>query len=231
MRRKTFVMAGVGACIAALASALARAQERFPQHAISLLVPFPPGGVADIVARSLAPVMERRLGRPVLVVNKPGAGGALGTGVVAAAKPDGYTLLVALASISTNPEQERLNKRPAPFQLNQLAPVARISTEEMMLAIRADSKYRSVGDVVEDARQRLRTRRGYANTQPNPNPMSISFCEGLTSAVEVVKKTLLLPSEVHTKKAIDSETNDIAVFCPCSSNFSCGGSTRRVRRE
>ena len=54
---------------------------------------------------------------PVLVVNKPGAGGALGTSVVAAAKPDGFTLLLALASISTNPEQERLNKRPAPFQL------------------------------------------------------------------------------------------------------------------
>ena len=154
MRRKAFVMAGVGASIAAVAPALVRAQERFPAHAISSLVPFPPGGVADIVARSLAPAMERRLGRPVLVVNKPGAGGALGTGMVAAARPDGYTLLVALASISTNPKQERLNKRPAPFQLNQLAPVARISMEEMMLAVRADSKYRSVGDVVEDARRR-----------------------------------------------------------------------------
>ena len=148
-------MAGLGAaCIAALVPVLIQAEERFPSHPISVLVPFPPGGVADIVARSLAPAMERRLGRPVLVVNKPGAGGALGTGVVAAARPDGYTLLVALASISTNPEQERLNKRPAPFQLNQLAPVARISMEEMMLAVRADSKYRSVGDVVEDARRR-----------------------------------------------------------------------------
>ena len=149
------MMAGLGAaCVAALAPALVWAEDRFPAHAISLLVPFPPGGVADIVARSLAPAMERRLGRAVLVVNKPGAGGALGTGMVAAAKPDGYTLLLALASISTNPEQERLNKRPAPFQLNQLAPVARISMEEMMLAVRADSKYRSIADLVEDARRR-----------------------------------------------------------------------------
>lgn len=83
------------------------------------MVPFPPAGVADIVARALAPVMERRLGQPVVVVNKAGAGGALGTGQVASAKPDGYTLLIALASISTNPEQERLNKRPAPFQLRK----------------------------------------------------------------------------------------------------------------
>lgn len=133
---------------------IAQAEERYPSRAVSLVVPFPPGGVADIVARAIAPAMEKRLGQPVLVVNKPGAGGALGTGVVAASKPDGYTLLLALASISTNPEQERLNKRPPPFQLNQLSPVARLSMEEMMLAVRADSKYRTVADVVEDARRR-----------------------------------------------------------------------------
>ncbi len=140
--------------LSALHGPIAQAEEKYPSHAVSLIVPFPPGGVADIVARAIAPAMEKRLGQPVLVVNKPGAGGALGTGVVAGAKPDGYTLLIALASISTNPEQERLNKRPAAFQLNQLAPVARLSMEEMMLAVRADSKYRTASDLVEDARRR-----------------------------------------------------------------------------
>jgi tripartite-type tricarboxylate transporter receptor subunit TctC len=130
------------------------AQEKFPTRPIQLVVPFPPGGVADIVARAMSPALEKGLGQSVVVINKPGAGGALGTGMVANAKPDGYTLLMALASISTNPEQELLNKRPSPFQLNQLTPIARISMEEMMLAVRADSKYHSVTDVVNDARKR-----------------------------------------------------------------------------
>lgn len=154
MQRKNFLVAAVAALVTCTASLTVQASERFPSRPVSLVVPFPPGGVADIVARALAPAMEKRLGQPVLVVNKPGAGGALGTGVVASSKPDGHTLLVALASISTNPEQERLNKRPAPFQLNQLAPVARLSMEEMMLAVRAESKYRTVGDLVDDVRAR-----------------------------------------------------------------------------
>lgn len=102
----------------------------------------------------MSPALEKGLGQSVVVFNKPGAGGALGTGVVATAKPDGYTLLMALASISTNPEQERLNKRPSPFQLNQLTPIARISMEEMMLAVRTESKFQTVADVVAEARKR-----------------------------------------------------------------------------
>ena len=130
------------------------AQDKFPTRPIQMVVPFPPGGVADIVARAISPALEKGLGQSVVVINKPGAGGALGTGVVASARPDGYTLLMALASISTNPEQERLNKRPSPFQLNQLTPIARLSMEEMMLAVRSESNYRTVADVVSDARKR-----------------------------------------------------------------------------
>ncbi len=130
------------------------AQPKFPSRAVSLFVPFPAGGVADIVARAIGPAMGRQLGQPVVVVNRPGAGGALGAAQVAAARPDGYTLLVALSSISTNPEQEVINNRPAAFQLNQLTPIARISKEDMMLAVRADSRYRSFADVIADAKAR-----------------------------------------------------------------------------
>lgn len=98
------------ASIIALPVALAaHAEDKFPSRPVSIVVPFPPGGVADIVARSVAPALELRLGQPVVVLNKPGAGGSLGTTVVTTAKPDGYTVLMALASLSTNPEQERLN--------------------------------------------------------------------------------------------------------------------------
>jgi tripartite-type tricarboxylate transporter receptor subunit TctC len=130
------------------------AQDVYPSRPVSIIVPFPPGGVADIVARAIAPSMERSLKQLVVVVNKPGAGGTVGTAAVTNSAPDGYTLLIALASISTNPEQDRLHNRPAAFELAQLEPVARISIEPMLLAVRANSPYRSLKDVVEDAKKR-----------------------------------------------------------------------------
>lgn len=147
--------ASLHALAAALTSTLpgwSLAQARFPNRAISLIVPFPPGGVADIVARAIGPAMERRLGQPVVVINRPGAGGALGAAQAATARPDGYTVLMALSSISTNPEQEVINNRPAAFQLNQLTPLARISKEDMMLAVRPESRYRNFQDVIADAK-------------------------------------------------------------------------------
>ena len=130
------------------------AQDVYPSRPVSIIVPFPPGGVADIVARAIAPSMERSLKQLVVVVNKPGAGGTVGTAAVTNSAPDGYTLLIALASISTNPEQDRLHNRPAAFELAQLEPVARISIEPMLLAVRANSPYRSLKDIVEDAKKR-----------------------------------------------------------------------------
>ena len=143
----------LGSLLAPMAMSL-RAQERYPSRPVSIVVPFPPGGVADIVARALAPSLERALGKPMPIVNKPGAGGSIGAAAVASAKPDGYTLLMALTSVSTNPEQERINERPAPFQLEQLTPLARITTDPMMVAVRPESPYRSFKALVEDAKKR-----------------------------------------------------------------------------
>lgn len=132
----------------------AAADEPYPVRPISIVVPFPPGGVADIVARAIAPGMERALGQPVVVVNRPGAGGTVGAAAVTRAAADGHTLLLALASISTNPEQDRIAGRSAAFELADLAPLARISVEPMLLAVRPDSRYRTLRDLVEDARRR-----------------------------------------------------------------------------
>lgn len=151
------LVAAIATAVTAVGAALlpaAACADVFPSRPVTMVVPFPPGGVADIVARAIAPSMERKLGQPIVVVNKPGAGGSLGTAQVANAKPDGYTVLMALSSISTNPEQEQLNKRPAAFQLDQLSPIARISREDMMLAVRSESRYRSVADVIADAKAR-----------------------------------------------------------------------------
>jgi hypothetical protein len=89
----------------------AAAQEPYPSRPISVVVPFPPGGVADLTARPVAAAMEKALRQPVGVVNKTGAAGAVGMQFVATSKPDGYTLLLALSSISIIPEADKLPSR------------------------------------------------------------------------------------------------------------------------
>src|SRR4029453_5596166 len=87
------------------------AQEPFPPRPISIVNPFPPGGIADLTARPLAATLEKLLKVPVVIVNNPGAGGAVGEQFGAVAKPDGYTLLIALVSISSTPEVDKLFAR------------------------------------------------------------------------------------------------------------------------
>src|SRR5688500_15229006 len=88
--------------LALIASAFAmpaRAQADYPNKPITMIVPFPPGGVADITARPAAEAMGRFLKQPVVIENKAGAGGGVGMAYVAKTKPDGYTVLLALSSI------------------------------------------------------------------------------------------------------------------------------------
>ncbi|MBL8383116.1 MAG: tripartite tricarboxylate transporter substrate binding protein [Burkholderiales bacterium] len=129
------------------------AQEAWPTaRPINLVVAFPPGGVADLTARPMAVALERILRQKVLVENKPGAGGAVGNGFVARARPDGYTLLMALSSVSILPEADRVNGKAPGYTLDQLVPVALVSADPTVLVVRAESPYRSVRDLVEAAR-------------------------------------------------------------------------------
>src|SRR4029078_2789585 len=108
--------------------------------------PSPPGGVADIVGRPLAAAMEKTLRQPVLVVNRPGAGGAVGVGVPATGAPDGYTILIALSSISIFPVSDPINGRPAPYQLADFAPIALVTADPPILVLGAASPYKTVQD-------------------------------------------------------------------------------------
>src|SRR5258706_16387170 len=125
--------------LVALAMALsvpcAQAQEAYPVKPVSLVAPFPPGGVADIVGRPLAASMEKTLKQPALVVNRPGAGGAVGTTSVAKAAPDGYTVLMALSSISIFPVSDPMNGRPLPYQLSDFAPIALVTADPTILLV------------------------------------------------------------------------------------------------
>src|SRR5256885_9285809 len=88
--------------LAALAAGAAVAQDAFPSKPITMIVPFPPGGVADIVGRPLASVMQKSLKHPVVVVNRTGAGGAVGMAAVPKSAPDGYSILIDRKSTRLN---------------------------------------------------------------------------------------------------------------------------------
>jgi tripartite-type tricarboxylate transporter receptor subunit TctC len=128
--------------------------QQFPDRMVTIIVPFPPGGVADQTARPVAAVMERVLKQPVVIANKSGAGGAVGLAAAANAKPDGYTLVMALSSISIIPEADKLFNRPPAYEMSQLAPVALFAADPTVLVVPADAPWRSVKDLVEDARKR-----------------------------------------------------------------------------
>jgi tripartite-type tricarboxylate transporter receptor subunit TctC len=136
--------------LAALLPLLAAAQADFPSRPVKLVVPFPPGGSTDIVARLLGGKLAESLGQPVVIENRPGAGAALGTEVAAKAAPDGYTLLVtALPSIVTAPLTNP-NVRYDP--LRDLTHIAMIGSFPNALVVRADSPLKSVADLLAYAR-------------------------------------------------------------------------------
>ncbi len=130
------------------------AQEPYPSRPITVVAPFPPGGVADLTARPVAAAMEKTLKHPVGVVNKTGAAGAVGMQFVATSKPDGYTLLLALSSISIIPEADKLFGRPPAFTVDQFAPIALISADPTILVVPADKPWKTARDFIEDAKKR-----------------------------------------------------------------------------
>lgn len=130
------------------------AQEKYPNRPITIVAPFPPGGVADLTARPVAAAMEKVLKNPVVVVNKTGAAGAVGMSFVANSKPDGYTLLMALSSISIIPEADKLFERKPAYTMDQLMPIALISADPTIFVVNASRPWKSVKEFVDDAKKR-----------------------------------------------------------------------------
>ncbi|SIT28490.1 tripartite tricarboxylate transporter substrate binding protein [Achromobacter sp. MFA1 R4] len=125
----------------------------YPERPVTLVVPFPPGGVADTIARPLAQALGDKLGQPIVIENKGGAGGAIGIGQAGRAKPDGYTLLMSLSSISILPAADRLLERKPAYQLDQFVPIARITADPTVLVVRADAPYKTLDEFIEAARK------------------------------------------------------------------------------
>jgi tripartite-type tricarboxylate transporter receptor subunit TctC len=135
-------------------AAPALGQERWPTRNITMVVPFPPGGQADLAARPIAAALERILGQSVIVENRGGAGGAIGNAGVAKAEPDGHTILMTLSSLAVLPESERLFGRTPSYEVSQLAPIARVLADPTVLGVPADAPWKTLKELVEDAKKR-----------------------------------------------------------------------------
>jgi len=150
MKRRSLL----GAAALASVARPAVAQEAYPSRAVQMVVAFPPGGQADIVARPVAAALEKVWRQPVPVVNRGGAGGAIGNASVARAAPDGHTLLMALSSLAMLPEADRLNGRTPQYTVEQLAPIALITADPTVLVVPASAPWRTLEEFVADAKRR-----------------------------------------------------------------------------
>jgi tripartite-type tricarboxylate transporter receptor subunit TctC len=152
MDRRKFVQAAVAAPYLSVLASSSHAQS-WPTRTITMIVAFPPGGQADLAARPVAMALEKILGRSVVVDNRSGAGGMIGNAAAARAD-DGHTLLMALSSMTFLPEAERLYDRKPSYEYDQLVPIARVLADPGVLAVRKDSPYQTLADLIADANKR-----------------------------------------------------------------------------
>lgn len=152
MDRRNFI-AGTAAAAAAW-SLSGYAQEAYPSRPITLINPFPPGGAADVVGRPFAAGLEPIVKQPVVIETKAGAAGAVGAQFAATAKPDGYTLLVHIVSLSGFPEVDKLFGRQPKFTRADFIPVARFTSGPMVLVVNDKQPYKTLKELVDDAKKR-----------------------------------------------------------------------------
>jgi tripartite-type tricarboxylate transporter receptor subunit TctC len=152
MDRRSFVV-GTATTAATLAAGPALAQEIFPSRPVTLVNPFPPGGAVDVVGRPFATVLEPLLKQPVVIETKAGAAGAVGAQFAASAKPDGYTLLAHLPSISGFEAVDRLFGRTPKFTRADFIPIARLTEGPLVVVVNDQQPYKTLKELVDDAKK------------------------------------------------------------------------------
>ena len=144
----------LGAVAASVVNTALAAQEVYPNRAITIINPFPPGGASDVVTRPLAAVLEPIVHNPVVIDTKPGAAGQVGAQVAAHAKPDGYTLLSHITSISGFAEVDRLFGRQPKSTNADFIPLARFVADPCVLIVNDQQPWHTLQEFIADARKR-----------------------------------------------------------------------------
>jgi tripartite-type tricarboxylate transporter receptor subunit TctC len=145
-------IARLAAALAALAATSLALAQPYPARSIKMIVPFPPAGSTDISARAVAGKLGERLGQAVIIENKPGAGGNIGTDVAAKAAPDGYTIIVG--TVGTHAINSSLYSKMPYDHIRDFAPVVLLSTTPNVLVMSPSFPANSVGDVIRLAKAR-----------------------------------------------------------------------------
>src|SRR5258708_4773042 len=150
-RRSLHVVAGAAALALALAPTLAKAQSLVPRT-VRMIVPYPPGGTADIVARLLSEQIGRMQGPSIVVENRPGAGTVIATEAVARAAPDASTLLINSPEFVINPALRKQNYDP----LTSFEPICHLANSPTVIIVNAASPYHKLSDLLDAARAKPR---------------------------------------------------------------------------
>jgi tripartite-type tricarboxylate transporter receptor subunit TctC len=150
--RRSFALGSTAAL--ALLGGRSFAQDTYPSRTITVINPFPPGGASDVVSRPLVAAMEPIVKQPVIIETKAGAAGAIGAQFAATAKPDGYTLLSHITSISGFAEVDRLFGRQPKFTNADFIPLARVVADPCVIIVNDQQKWASLKDFIDDATAR-----------------------------------------------------------------------------
>jgi tripartite-type tricarboxylate transporter receptor subunit TctC len=169
-----------GLCVL-LTPALASAQN-FPDHTIRLIVPFPPGGPTDIIARVVSQKMQAILKQTIVIDNRGGQGGVLGTDLVAKAKPDGYTIAIASAgALAISPSMEKV----AYDTLKDLAPVTLVAKVPEMLVVAENVPAKNMAELVALAKKQP-GKLNFASSGPGSLPHLAGELFKLTAKIDIV---------------------------------------------
>ena len=145
--KKILTLATASSLLALSNTALAA----YPERPISWIVPFPPGGAMDVIARTLGEAMSKELGQSIVVENKPGAGGNIGAAQVASAKPDGYTIMIVANGMAVNPS---LYKQLTYDPIKDFAPISLLAAVPNILVTQATrNDINSVKDVIAQTKE------------------------------------------------------------------------------
>src|SRR5262252_4637773 len=153
MDRRSFVIGSAAATLLPTAS-FAQDAANYPSRAITFINPFPPGGAADVVGRPFAAVLEPLIKQPAVIETKAGAAGAVGAQFAASAKPDGYTLLLHIVSISGFAEVDRLFGRQPKFTNADFIPIARFIADPCVLIVNDQQPHKTLAEFIDDAKKR-----------------------------------------------------------------------------
>jgi len=146
------LVATVLAIVLIPASSYAADSDEYPNRPVEIIVPYSPGGAADVIARPFANALQKELGKGVAVINKPGAAGAIGNRLVADAKPDGYTLAITAVQISILPLVDELYGRKPSYQLDQLKGIARLTANPVVMLVRKEQPWKTLDELFKDAK-------------------------------------------------------------------------------